>query len=589
VLSSNKTPRYWFAMDREGRIGALELGSTALLPRGALLLGEPDATLDLHRAAAWLAVYALSEDFEDLVKEGDGVHALAPDDVAAHYGVLIDGAPSAALTRAVEAGRLDAARVHASATREPLQARAYVTRAPLRASELDACLLGTRVVGSSSGAELYMFWESIFLWRQQKDGYTYALEGEGHGRADDLPPEWRAALKGVPRLDVDFSAVRGFLLADVCTADDLVPASATGDIDERALRRRFDLHGSAAREAQDAARPDARFKIGEAPWVPDRLACRGRVLLTEPLATWFPDFDLEISDWKDRRHYVDARDVTAATFRQHPATLLHERHVHLRKLADMTPIFALGRDPREHDRLRDLGARVYTVGFVRTADDGFEARMEGPGVKRSLTGAFRYIEDAARTGAHGDREELIERILHALTDGRVDQCAMYLAEEWAALAGAGSLLGFSADEREAYLDSREASLDEVLARARAHRGIVDLALTIVGEAEAACDRGLQLPWLGDAKLARREAFEIRAGGGITVAVDGEPTLAVPAERGRIVLHAEPRSWLPEAERRRRAQPRAVVPAPPNRTGWFVAIMLAGLVIFFVLVAAITMR
>jgi hypothetical protein len=572
-------------MDREGRIGALALRAAALIPRGARLLDEPDSTLDLHRAAAWLGVYAFSEDFEALLEEGDDAHAPPPDDAAVHHAVLIDGASSEALTRAVDAGRLDVARVHASATREPLQARAYVTRAPLRVSELEACLLGTRVVGSISDPELYRFWESIFLWLQEQDGYTYALDGEGHCGIDDLPPEWRAALGGVPRLEVDFSAVREFVLEDVCSADDLVPASALGDVDERALRRRFDLHASAAREVKHAILPDARFKLHEAPWVPDRLACRGRLLLTEPLATWYPSFDLEISDWKITRHYVDARDVTAATFPQHPAALLHERHVHLRRLVGMMPIFALGGNDLEHQRMRGLGARVYTVGFVRTADGWFKAHMEGPGVKRGLTGALRYIEDAAGTETHDDPEVLIKRILHALTDGRVDQCTMDLAEVWAALIDAD----FSAEDREAELDDREAALDEVLTRARAHRGIAELALTIVGEAEATGELRFELPWIGGAKLERREAFEIRAGDDITVDVDGKPTLAVPAGRGRIVLAAEPRPWLPEAERRRRAQQRRpFVPAPPNRIGCLVAIVLAGLVLFFVFIVAITM-
>jgi hypothetical protein len=587
--------------DRQGRLGCLELKLAAMVPRGALAVdprgsavGSP---LDMGEAAIWLNVRDAEDELEDMLEGvGEGDVELPTSEEPDYYEVFIAGAASEALERAVLAGVIERVTDHG-----------YVTRAPMAAAALRVHLVGTRVIAVEAGSQSqYRFWESIYVW-QQDDPHTYHRDGEGGVKITDerLPPAMRSVLAGVARLEVDFAGLGALRLGECCEPEEVVAAFPGGvEGDEVAVRARFEAHRAACRDLQACTRPDALFRIGSRPWVPDRMVAVGAVLRTDRLATWFPDYDLMISDWKSRRQYVDARDVTKETDPRHPANLLTERHPHLRRLVEAMPIFALGDDHGERGPgsgawWRARGARVYTVEFIRTAEDFFLASAEGPGLDRSVSGPLFAIEDAT-AGAYGGgrerrRDDLIERILLAVSDGRVDPRAMYVAELWAALAGGPSLMVFAPEERAQYIDMQEAALAEVVARAAVHGHIVDELIACYQAAEARGEREFMLPYFDWGQIEHQDAVTLRNGNDkdndVVVAIDGASEITLPARR-QWVLDRDPKAWIPEVERvwieaafRRHAERRKAAPrSDPTRTLGAVAFVLVALVVVGVLVA-----
>jgi hypothetical protein len=276
----------------------------------------------------------------------------------------------------------------------------------------------------------------------------------------------------------------------------------------------------------------------EAPWLPGRLHVAGTVLSTEPLATWWVAFDQVITDWKQTRYYVDARDVAADGFPHHPARLLGDAFPRLRALLAVTPVFALGDDLRA---ARIPGARVYSVGFARNADDFFSASASGPGIDRRLAGPLHDIEVSLCSGGMNPdaREALIDRILERLTDGRLSRRSLDLAEMWSALAGGPSLFVFDGEgERREYLGVREDGFEEVFTRAGSHLGEYEAILAALRTAEAAAVDRVELPGLGPGWRATARAATIkgpptRPGGGPDVIVDcdGASEIVLPERRG----------------------------------------------------------
>lgn len=587
--------------DREGRLGCLELRFAAMVPRGALAIDPGGAAagspVDAGEAAIWLGVRDAEDELEDMLEAlGEGSVELPAGDGPEYYAVFIAGAASEALARAVLAGSIERVTDHG-----------YVTRAPMAAAALRAHIAGTPVIAVVAGSEYqYRFWESIYVW-QQEDPHTYHRDGDGGVKITDerLPAAMRSVLAGVARLDVDFAGPGTLRLGECCQPEEVVavfPGGAGGD--ELAVRARFEAHRAACRELRACARPDALFRAGSRLWVPDRLVAVGAVLRADRLATWFPEYDLSISDWKTRRQYVDARDVTRETYSQHPANLLDERHVVLRRLVEAMPIFALGDDlgargPGSGAWWRARGARVYTVEFIRTADDFFLASAEGPGTDRRVSGPFIAVE-AAMGGDEGagrerQREDLIERILLAVSDGRVDPRGMYVAELWLALAGGPSLMLFAPEERGPYIAMEEAALAEVVARAATHGHIVDEVIHCCQAAEARGEREFMLPYVDWARIERQDAVTLRSGDDkdldVVVAVDGASELTLPARR-QWVLGRESAAWSPAVELawreqafRRHAQRRKAAPTsgPARRLG-AVAFVMVVLVVVAVLFA-----
>lgn len=296
------------------------------------------------------------------------------------------------------------------------------------------------------------------------------------------------------------------------------------------------------------------------PWAPGSLHVGAAIIETDPLATWWVDFDQIISDWKQDRVYVDARDVSPATFAHHPAKLLDGRSPRLRALLEQTPALALGEARQARP---PPGARVYTVGFVRTADDYFSVRAEGPTMKRTLGAPFLDLEAAmeARHDEHPSREALIDRILAQITDGRLTRRSLDLAEMWSALAGGPSMFFFEGPaERLEYLHVLEASLEEAFARFERHRTEHEAIIAALAAAEASGARRIELPVVG---WARREEVPARrlagkrtrpAGGGVggvVIDCDGERSIHLAALH-RWILEAPTPAFEPEASRAWRA-------------------------------------
>jgi len=169
------------------------------------------------------------------------------------------------------------------------------------------------------------------------------------------------------------------------------------------------------------------------PWILGRIFVDGRTVRTTPLETWWTDFDQSVTDWKCTRFYVDARDVTKESFRHHPAhSLTHNltrNQQRLMKLLELTPIFAIGSDPREVATFQKRGARVYSIGFSRNADNYLTVSAMGPGLSRKIEGPLHLVEAAVREQgrARGEMplalggEILVDRIMRAVSDGRLSR------------------------------------------------------------------------------------------------------------------------------------------------------------------------
>ncbi|MFN7131350.1 MAG: hypothetical protein ACK4N5_04665 [Myxococcales bacterium] len=277
----------------------------------------------------------------------------------------------------------------------------------------------------------------------------------------------------------------------------------------------------------------------EGPWAPGRLYVDGATVETDPLATFWVEFDQVVSDWKQERAYVDARDVSPKTFPHHPSRLLGEGFPRLRALLAVTPVLALG----DAAAARAIpGARVYRVGFVRTADDYFTADAEGPGLKRHLGAPFLALEDVvgARRGGYAGREALIDRVLSHLTGGRLTRRSLDLAEMWSALVGGPSMFIFEDDERREYLDVLEASLEEAFARADEQRAEHEAIEAALREAEEGGAARVELPGLGWAErwelprltiAGKREPPRDGSVGGVIVDCDGKAKVTLPAMHG----------------------------------------------------------
>jgi hypothetical protein len=265
------------------------------------------------------------------------------------------------------------------------------------------------------------------------------------------------------------------------------------------------------------------------PWWPGRLHVDGQRLETEPLATWWTRFDQHISDWKSERVYVDARDVTPANFDHHPAKRLGPEFPRLSALLEITPVFALGDADRRPATIP--GARVYRVGFERRADDTFWVSAHGPRMNREFSAPFLNLEKALGQRASRDREWLIDRVLDAMTKGRLTRRSLDLAEMWSALCGGPSMFHFEEDERLEYLQVLEASFEEALDRVEAgseresYESIVEL---LNGDADV-----VELPRLGRATRHRAPRVTISAtvqpksrALGIVIDVDGKSKLTL---------------------------------------------------------------
>jgi hypothetical protein len=297
------------------------------------------------------------------------------------------------------------------------------------------------------------------------------------------------------------------------------------------------------------------------PWWPGRLHVDGHRLETEPLATWWTRFDQCISDWKSERVYVDARDVTPANFEHHPAKRLGPDYPRLSALLEVTPVFALG-------NATIPGARVYRVGFERRVDDTFWVSAHGPRLNREFSAPFLSLEKAIGARASRDREWVIDRVLEAMTQGRLTRRSLDLAEMWSALCGGPSMFHFEEDERDEYLRVLESSFEEAFERVEAgsDREAYEAILEqLNGDADT-----VELPGLGRATRRRAPrvtvAATVQPGSrelGIVVDVDGKSKLSLRERVQYQLLRPLPgfeakayRAWrAKDGERMRRTQAR----------------------------------
>ena len=256
-------------------------------------------------------------------------------------------------------------------------------------------------------------------------------------------------------------------------------------------------------------------------WVPGELWVEpeeGR-LVTGPLAGWWIDHE-DIREWKDTHAYVAAAELGDARI-PHPRTLLRDEHRHLRELLARTPLLEIP----EAVPLEAVGdATVFTVGFARNADDAFAVTVtRGRDQLAHVGGASIDLEQAAGLDVEADEEvDLFDRILRAVSGGRLDGWSISLAGYWHALCASQTLLPV---ERELAL--REAMLGEVLAHAEPSR---ESARAIASRLRGADE---EVPLYGTTRRTHRPALALaHAGDGeldAQVKIGGASSLALPAE------------------------------------------------------------
>lgn len=299
------------------------------------------------------------------------------------------------------------------------------------------------------------------------------------------------------------------------------------------------------------------------PWVLGRFYVDDRVITTEALATWWTEFDQMITQWKSTRYYVDARDVSKESFPHHPAHWVDEKLPRLAELLALTPIFALGDDHGAMEKLRKRGARVYSIGFVRTADDFLEVTARGPGLSRRLAGPLQHVEAAVGVRRRKTRnasltptgETLIDRIMRAASDGRLSPRSLDLAEMWSALSGGPSCFVFDEQERNEYIATLESAFEEIHARGQTQSELVRGILAELERAEQAEEKETNLDELGRADRRLLPAIEIEGTPnikygsveGVFVEWDGRSKAKMPAEHPW-VLRTQPEKFVPAARK-----------------------------------------
>jgi hypothetical protein len=232
-------------------------------------------------------------------------------------------------------------------------------------------------------------------------------------------------------------------------------------------------------------------------------------------------------------------------------------------------VFALGSSDQRPETIP--GARVYRVGFERRADDVFWVSVHGPRARREFSAPFLNLEKALGARATRDREWVIDRVLDAMTKGRLTRRSLDLAEMWSALCGAdgaASLFHFDDDERVEYLRVLESSFEEAFERvdAEGERARAEAILELLGGGGDT----VELPGLGRATRQRAPrvtiAATVRPGSrelGIVVDVDGKSKLTLREQVRYQLLRPVPgfeaeayRAWrAKDGERMRRTHAR----------------------------------
>lgn len=289
------------------------------------------------------------------------------------------------------------------------------------------------------------------------------------------------------------------------------------------------------------------------PWYPGMVVANSRSLLTDPLATWYPEYALDLTQWKSRRFYVDSRDVDEGSWADHPGHAIPASKKKLRELVALAPVFALGDRPEAAASLRERGARTYEVAFSRTGGDGLAVTADGPEGRRRFSGSIHELPFDPH------RYDAVNRILGAMSDGRLSERSMDLAELLGALNGDDTHLVFTEAERDEYIEVLDRSLKQVFARARKRPERGRAIVAALAEADARGATTLtDVADLGPAMLHVMEEQRLsstRVAGrpldGVLVEGLDEDTLRLP-ERRTWVLYQPPKLWLPPAEEAWRA-------------------------------------
>jgi hypothetical protein len=299
------------------------------------------------------------------------------------------------------------------------------------------------------------------------------------------------------------------------------------------------------------------------PWILGRFYVDEQVICTEALETWWTEFDQMITQWKSTRYYVDARDVSKESFPHHPAFWIDNKHPRLAELLAITPIFALGDDYRALEKLRKSGARVYSVGFVRTADDFLEVSALGPGLNRRLAGPLPHVEAAVgsrkKRSRHGATtptgETLIDRIMRAASKGRLSRRSLDLAEMWSALSHGPSFFVFDEEERREYVSMLESAFAEIHERWKTQNELAGGILAELQRAEQAEEKTTNLEKLGWADRQLLPAIEIEGTPnikwgsveGVFVEWDGRSKAKLPSEHQWVLRNHSPK-FIPAARK-----------------------------------------
>lgn len=289
------------------------------------------------------------------------------------------------------------------------------------------------------------------------------------------------------------------------------------------------------------------------PWYPGVVVANDRSLLTDPLATWHPEYALELTQWKSRRYYVDARDVDESSWADHPGHAVPASKKKLRELMGLAPVFALGDRPGAAKALREHGARTYEVSFSRTGGEGLVVIADGPEGRRGFSGSIHELPFDPQ------RYDAVNRILRAISDGRLSERSMDLAELFGALSGDDTYLVFTGAERDEYMDVLERALRQVFARARKSPERGRAIMAALDEADARGANTLtDVADLGPAELHVMEERRVsstqvegRPLDGVLVEGLDDHTLRLPEQRTWI-LYQPLKPWLPPAEKEWRA-------------------------------------
>lgn len=300
-----------------------------------------------------------------------------------------------------------------------------------------------------------------------------------------------------------------------------------------------------------------------APWILGRFYVDERVIRTEALETWWTEFDQMITQWKSTRYYVDARDVSKESFPHHPAHWVENKHPRLAELLAITPIFALGDDHGALEKFRKSGARIYSIGFVRTADDFLEVTALGPGLNRRLAGPLQHVEAAVGSGKKKTRhgvttptgETLIDRIMRAASKGRLSRRSLDLAEMWSALSRGSSFFVFDEEERIEYIGTLESAFAEIQERGKTQSELVGGILAELHRAEQSEEKTTNLDKLGWTDRHFLPALEIEGTPnikwgsveGVFVEWDERSKAKLPSEHQWVLRNGSPK-FIPSARK-----------------------------------------